>query len=99
MSDEIINVIEEEKAIENTETTVSAVEEEFRSIVIEEAIEAILFAAGHPMPYATLARVFGVTPTEIKRVVADYSIKYNNSELPRGVMLLTYTDSCQLCTK
>ena len=99
MSDEIINVIEEEKATENTETTVSAVEEEFRSIVIEEAIEAILFAAGHPMPYATLARVFGVTPTEIKRVVADYSIKYNNSELPRGVMLLTYTDSCQLCTK
>ena len=70
-----------------------------RSIVLEEAIEAILFAAGHPISYATLARVFECTPSEIRNTVADYAIKYNNSELPRGVLLLTYSDSCQLCTK
>ena len=29
----------------------------------------------------------------------DYAEKYNSSELPRGVILLTYADSCQLCTK
>ena len=70
-----------------------------RSIVIEEAIEAILFAAGHPITYATLARVFESSPAKIRDIVAEYSLKYNNSELPRGVLLLTYSDSCQLCTK
>lgn len=69
------------------------------SIVPEEAIEAILFAAGHPISYATLARVLEITPTKVKDIVAEYSLKYNNSEIPRGVLLLTYTDSCQLCTK
>lgn len=70
-----------------------------RSIVIEEAIEAILFAAGHPISYATLARVFESTPSKIRDVVSDYALKYNNSDLPRGVLLLTYSESCQLCTK
>ena len=70
-----------------------------RAVVLEEAIEAILFAAGHPISYATLARVFETTPTKIRDAVSDYALKYNNSELPRGVLLLTYSDSCQLCTK
>ena len=71
-----------------------------RAVVFEEALEAILFAAGHPVTYATLARVFDMTPSVIKNKVADYSLKYNcKSELERGVILLTYADSCQLCTK
>ena len=69
------------------------------SIVIEEAIEAILFAAGHPITYATLAKVFETTPSKIKDIVFDYALKYNNSDVPRGVILLIYSDSCQLCTK
>lgn len=73
--------------------------EEERAIVLEEAIEAILFAAGHPISYATLARVFEKTPTEIRNAVNEYAIKYNNSQIPRGVLLLTYSESCQLCTK
>ena len=70
-----------------------------REIVFEEALEAILFAAGHPISYATLARVFDSTPPKMKEGVIDYSIRYNNCEIPRGVILLTYADSCQLCTK
>ena len=70
-----------------------------REIVFEEALEAILFAAGHPISYATLARVFEVTPSQIKDKVADYALLYNNSEIPRGVVLLTFKDECQLCTK
>ena len=70
-----------------------------RFIVVEEALEAILFAAGHPISYATLSRVLGKTPAEIRDIVDAYSLKYNNSEIPRGVLLLTYSDSCQLCTK
>ncbi len=74
-------------------------EEPERAIVFEEALEAILFAAGHPISYATLARVFDLTPAKVKERVIEYSLKYNMPEIPRGVILLTYGDSCQLCTK
>lgn len=90
---------------ENTseETEAKAVASELpteeRAIVFEEALEAILFAAGHPISYATLARVFESTPAKIKEQVMEYCEIYNNSEIPRGVILLTYGDSCQLCTK
>ncbi len=94
MSEEIKETVVSEA---QDKTTVS--EDIPRSIVIEEAIEAILFAAGHPISYATLARVFESTPAKVRDIVAEYSLKYNNSELPRGVLLLTYSDSCQLCTK
>ena len=71
-----------------------------RPIVLEEAIEAILFAAGHPVSYATLARVFDMTPSKVKDKIFDYALKYNRpSELNRGVILLAYQDNCQLCTK
>ena len=70
-----------------------------RAVVFEEALESILFAAGHPITYTTLARVFDMTPVKVKDKVIEYSLKYNNPEIPRGVILLTYGDSCQLCTK
>ena len=91
------------KESEITEEEIKAVLPEIteneRAVVFEEALEAILFAAGHPITYATLARVFETTPAKIKERVAKYSELYNNSSLPRGVILLTYADSCQLCTK
>lgn len=74
-------------------------EAENREIVFEEALEAILFAAGHPISYATLAKVFEMTPAKVKDKVFEYSVIYNNPTIPRGVILLTYGDSCQLCTK
>ena len=66
MTEEITNVNE---AVEETEDT--AKEEitedikEQRPVVFEEALEAILFAAGHPISYATLARVFEMTRNTI----------------------------------
>ena len=90
MTEEII----ETEALEETEETAPK-----RPIVLEEAIEAILFAAGHPVTYATLARVFEMTPSQIKERVIEYSLLYNNSDVLRGVILLTYADSCQLSTK
>ena len=96
-------MIEEVKDIETTEngTQVDAATEAEpeRVIVFEEAIEAILFAAGHPISYATLARVFDTTPAKIKEKVMDYAQKYNSQAIPRGVILLTYADACQLSTK
>lgn len=65
----------------------------------EEAIEAILFAAGHAVPYAVLSRVLNIPPAQTKAIVYKYAQRYGKGALPRGVMLLTYDDSCQLCTK
>ena len=74
-------------------------DDEPRNVVFEEALEAILFAAGHPISYATLARVFETTPSKVRDMVLEYSLKYNNPEIPRGVIMLVFKDSCQLCTK
>ena len=90
-------IIENEVLEENAPK--EPVEAPKREIVFEEALEAILFAAGHPIPYATLARVFDYTPGAIKNKVLRYAEKYNDVKIPRGVILLTYEDSCQLCTK
>ena len=92
MTENTNNIVETENAIQENQ-------EPERVIVFEEALEAILFAAGHPISYATLARVFDMTPATIKDKVFQYSLKYNDSEIPRGVILLTFSDSCQLCTK
>ncbi len=101
MSDKI-----NEKELEEMKAAVSELAEEKsgeateeRAIVFEEALEAILFAAGHPISFATLARVFEMTPAKVRDLVFEYSLKYNDPNIPRGVILLTYGDSCQLCTK
>ena len=82
-----------------TDKKEAPLEIEERAVIFEEALEAILFAAGHPISYATLARVFEMTPAKVRDRVFDYSLKYNDPTIPRGVILLTYGDSCQLCTK
>ena len=94
MSEEIITGEvnnETEEALENDSPE--------RVVVFEEALEAVLFAAGHPMSYSTLARVFEMTPGEVKTKVLEYAKDYNATSFPRGVILLTYPDSCQLSTK
>ncbi len=92
MTENTNNIIEAEEMLqENAEPE--------RIIVFEAALEALLFAAGHPISYATLARVFDMTPSTVKEKVFQYSLKYNDSDMPRGVILLTFSDSCQLCTK
>ena len=65
----------------------------------EEAIEAILFAAGHPVSYETLAKTFDIPTPIIRKTVKEYAKDYNHSKLPRGVILLALDDECQLCTK
>lgn len=65
----------------------------------EEAIEAILFAAGHPVSYEALAKTFDLTAPIIRSTVKEYAEKYNHSKVPRGVILLALDEECQLCTK
>ena len=65
----------------------------------EEAIEAILFAAGHPVSYENLARTFDLRAPILRNMVKEYADKYNHSKVPRGVIMLALDDECQLCTK
>ena len=65
---------------------------------IEGSIEAILFAAGHPVTYAKIAEVLGMTEGQIKKKVVKFAEKYNEDS-SRGIMLLSFEDSCQLCTR
>ncbi|MBR5314696.1 MAG: SMC-Scp complex subunit ScpB [Clostridia bacterium] len=64
-----------------------------------EIIEAVLFAAGHPVTYEKLADILEITPSAAKELVAMYEEKYNNTDLPRGVQLIRFDKACQLCTK
>ena len=65
----------------------------------EEAIEAILFAAGHPVSYETLGKTFDLPAPIVRSTVKEYAEKYNHSKVPRGVILLALDEDCQLCTK
>ena len=64
---------------------------------LEGAIEAILFAAGHPMEYSKLGDVLGLSARDAKQLAGHIAERWNSDET-RGVMLLTFDKSCQLCT-
>ena len=87
-----------------TNTTASQVhvEDSLTDIAqIQRSVEAILFAAGHPVTYAKLADVLELTPAAVRKIVEEYATVYNrdDGDLPRGIMLLTFDDCCQLCTR
>lgn len=66
----------------------------------ESVTEAVLFAAGYPVKYEKIASVLKITAGQAKSIVKDYAKKYNGDPIyPRGVILLTFDDACQLCTK
>lgn len=64
-----------------------------------EIIEAVLYAAGHPVSYDKIADILETTPAIARKMVEEYSEKYNNSDTPRGVQLIMFDKACQLCTK
>lgn len=72
-------------------------ETDARSVIerAEQAIEAILFAAGHPVPYDKLAAVIGLSARDIRNLTARLSDSFEG----RGIQLLLYPNSCQLCTR
>lgn len=66
---------------------------------VEQAIEAILFAAGHPMRFDKLSEVLGVSLKDVKTMVRDLEKKFRETETCHGIQLLIYPASCQLTTK
>jgi len=66
---------------------------------ITAAIEAILYAAGHPVEYSKLSEVLGLSVRDVKNMIEAMSAEYNSEKSKRGVMLLMYPDTCQFATK
>ena len=52
---------------------------------IKRIIEAVLFAAGHPVTFAKLSEVTGVPEDEIRSLVSEYAGEYESCGLPRGI--------------
>jgi chromosome segregation and condensation protein ScpB len=75
--------------------TESAVEE-MPNLNFEAVVEAILFAAGHPISYEQLGKVLQCSPSYVRERVQNFAVRYNNSDTSRGVMLLAFDDCCQL---
>lgn len=66
---------------------------------IEAAIESILFAAGYPIAYDTIAAVLGLDVRNTKKIISHMAEEYNGENSKRGLNLLLFPDTCQLCTK
>ena len=66
---------------------------------IEQAIEAILFAAGYPMRYDKLGEVLGLGVKDIKTMVRQMSERFAEEDTHHGIQLLMYPTTCQLTTK
>ena len=62
---------------------------------IKKAIEAILYAAGYAVTYEKLGEVLGLSENDVKVLVDSMTPEYEK----RGISLLTFDKSCQLCTK
>lgn len=67
----------------------------------QKIIEAVLFAAGHPITYQKLGQVLDMSAKDVRDIVKDYMEQYNaeDSPLPRGIMLVMFDEACQLCTR
>ena len=66
---------------------------------IEQAIEAILFAAGYPMRYDKLAEVLGIAVKDVKNITKKMAEHFEAEDTRHGILLLCYPTTCQLTTK
>lgn len=74
-------------------------EENTAACDVYAAIEAILYAAGHPVSYEKLSEVLGLDVKDIKTLTEAMAHDLSKENSHRGVLLLTYPDTCQLATK
>ena len=66
---------------------------------MEAAVEAILFAAGYPVPYKKIADALGLTASDVRTLVEHMEPTFNAPDAHRGVQLLLFPDTCQICTR
>ena len=66
---------------------------------IEQAIEAILYAAGYPVEYSKLSEVLGLSEKDVRGLVENMADHYNSEGSKHGISLLIFPDTCQFATK
>lgn len=66
---------------------------------VKPILEAVLFAAGHPVAYEKLAEVTECMTSEIKQYISEMATDYADNANERGIQIVMFKDSCQLCTK
>ena len=86
----------EDKAVSEG-INIEALPAEERIQSIEAAIEAILYAAGHPVEYSKIGEALGLETRDLKNIVSHMSARFTKEI--RGITLLTFPDSCQFCTR
>ena len=64
---------------------------------LSPVIEAVLFAAGYPVPYERLAEITSSEIDLVKETVTYLKEKYENADF--GIQIVAYAEECQFCTK
>lgn len=103
MTDERINTADEMQTAEKvpSEAKGSASQngaEETKTYTEEtakQAIEAMLFAAGHPLAFDSLAEVLGIEEETVRLYARQMQTRYTD----RGIQLIMLGDACQLATR
>jgi len=86
--------------MDNKKTSAAPVLEPLTSAQeIEQAIEAILYAAGYPMRYDKIAEVLSLSTKDVKTMVLQMAERFTEENTHHGIQLLMYPTACQLTTK
>ena len=85
--------------MEEKKQTVTPLQPLESAFEIQQAIEAILYAAGYPVRFDKLAEVLSLGVKDVKTLVKELAEKYNKENAPSGIQLLIDPTTCQLCTK
>ncbi len=62
-------------------------------------LEAVMFAAGYPIEYEKLAVAAECEIPDVKLLLNEMAEEYSKADAGRGIQLLQFEESCQLCTK
>ena len=65
-------------------------------IDLSSALEAILFAAGEPVPLARLSLILDTDESELSIVASELAEKYEREQ--RGIRLLRLGEKLQMCS-
>ncbi len=66
---------------------------------MQAALEAILFAAGYPVPYKKIGEVLGLSAGDVRTLAEHMAPIFNSEDAHRGVQMLLFPDTCQICTR
>lgn len=89
-----------ETEITPTEDTAATPDNALQSIEdMQAALEAILFAAGYPVPYKKIGEVLGLSAADVRTLAEHTAELFNSADAHRGVQMLLFPDTVQICTR